>query len=161
MRLIWIALIGISLVINTAGSARADGVSSTNLLAQVPAASFLMETDNSIQDLEPIEPEPQILLFDLMTVAFETNPSIDAARSNWQAMTEMYPQATSLPDPKLNVNWSPEPIETRNGSIDFAVQLMQMIPAPGHLDGGGAYCGGGLTDIVFQNCVLSNNAASA
>ena len=33
--------------------------------------------------------------------------------------------------------------------------------APGNLDGGGAYCAGARTDVVFQNCVFSMNTASA
>jgi hypothetical protein len=33
--------------------------------------------------------------------------------------------------------------------------------APGSLQGGGAYCGGAATDVTFQNCVFSWNAADA
>ncbi|UCD49508.1 MAG: right-handed parallel beta-helix repeat-containing protein [Phycisphaerales bacterium] len=33
--------------------------------------------------------------------------------------------------------------------------------ASGAVDGGGAYCGGAGTDVLFQNCIFSNNIATA
>jgi len=33
--------------------------------------------------------------------------------------------------------------------------------APGNLDGGGAYCAGARTDVLFQNCIFSNNIADS
>jgi outer membrane protein TolC len=110
------------------GIARADtgvpAVHGVNLLASpVPMGDPAVETERDIVELR-----------DLFEIAFEMNPQISAARSQWQATVEMYPQVTSLPDPKLNVSWFPEPIETRNGSNDFGVQLMQMIPNPRRLD---------------------------
>lgn len=67
---------------------------------------------------------------ELLTAAFNSNPRIARAHMEWRAAVEKYPQMRSWPDPKLNFSWFPQPIETRNGSNDFAVQLMQMIPNP-------------------------------
>jgi len=129
MRPIWIQLTGFLLLINLAGAARADetgiALPGPNLLVQAPAVPVLIEN-------QP-ETDEAVKLTDLFTIAFENNPSIKAARSDWQAMVEMYPQAASLPDPKLNLSWFPEPIETRNGSNDFAFQIMQMFPNPNRL----------------------------
>ena len=85
------------------------------------------------QDVEPLEINPpgtNANLKDLIIIAYENNPRILAARANWNAAVDKYPQMRSWPDPKLNASWFPEPMETRNGSNDFGFQLMQMIPNP-------------------------------
>ena len=133
MRILQATILALAIILIGAGTSFADDgdtSSSVNLLSQVPAPIIAASV---LPDPEP-EPASQSAISDLMNMAFENNPQIASARANWQAMTEMYPQATSLPDPKLNVSWFPQPIETRNGSNDFGIQLMEMIPNPHRLD---------------------------
>lgn len=107
-----------------------------NLLAsvEIPGNANSIEPAAFESGLTDEAGSDSLSLPELLEFAFTENPRIIAARANWQAMVEMYPQATSLPDPKLNVNWSPQPIETREGSFDYAFQIMQMIPNPHRLN---------------------------
>jgi cobalt-zinc-cadmium efflux system outer membrane protein len=117
----------ILLLLAAGNVSRADeNVDSRNL----PASAAIEEVSvrQSANDTEPILPGQ------LLEAAYERNPSILSARAEWRATAAMYPQATSWPDPNLNVSWFPQPVETRNGSSDFTIQLMQMIPNPGRLD---------------------------
>ena len=135
MRILQAILIAaLLLAFSTASAAEMEGVPSgemRNLLASATTPGA-----GSSQDFTESQPnaEEELALRDIIELAFERNPEIRAARASWRAMVEMYPQATSLPDPNLKLNWFPEPIETRNGSNDFAIQLMQMIPNPRRLD---------------------------
>lgn len=67
-------------------------------------------------------------LEDLLVKAYENNPSIAAARSEWLANAEMYPQMKSLPDPSLTYK---KPL---NSSGSYELELMQMVPNPRMLD---------------------------
>lgn len=84
------------------------------------------------ETMNPSEGTNSIVQF--ISIAFENNPRISAAKAEWSAAVAIYPQMRSWPDPIINFKWAPEPIETRNGAIDFGVQLMQMIPNPRKLD---------------------------
>jgi outer membrane protein TolC len=70
---------------------------------------------------------------DLVTYAYQNNPSIAASWYAWKAMTEKYRLATGYPDPQLMVTYFPEPIETRLGPQDWNASLSQQIPFPGKL----------------------------
>jgi cobalt-zinc-cadmium efflux system outer membrane protein len=67
-------------------------------------------------------------LKNLLTKAYENNPSIAAARSEWLANVEMYPQLKSLPDPNLTLT---KPLD---GSNTYELELMQMVPNFRYLD---------------------------
>ena len=76
-------------------------------------------------------------LGDLVAHAYRQNPSIREAQEAWRATAEKYRLATALPDPQLNVNYFPDPIETRLGPQDWNLTLSQMIPFPGKLSKAG------------------------
>ncbi len=76
-------------------------------------------------------------LGDLVAHAYRENPSIRAAQEAWRAKVESYRLAIALPDPQLNVNYFPDPIETRLGPQDWNLTLSQMIPFPGKLSKSG------------------------
>jgi len=78
-----------------------------------------------------------VAVTDLVTYAYRENPSIRSAREAWRAKVESYRLAIALPDPQLNVNYFPEPIETRLGPQDWNLTLSQMIPFPGKLSKAG------------------------
>ncbi len=135
MRIFQVILtVALLLAFSSASAASTEGFPSgemRNLLASAttPGAG----SSQSFSESRPNADE-ELALRDFIELAFERNPEIQAARASWRAMVEMYPQVTSLPDPNLNLSWFPEPIETRNGSKDFGLQLMQMIPNPRRLD---------------------------
>ena len=63
----------------------------------------------------------------LLELAFSNNPRIQAAKLEWQADVQMYPQSKSLPDPALTLK---KPLD---GSGNYDLELMQMIPNPRYL----------------------------
>ena len=71
---------------------------------------------------------------DLVTYAYQKNPSVRAAREGWRATVEKYRLITAYPDPQLMVTYFPEPIQTRLGPQDWNASLSQMIPYPGKLE---------------------------
>ena len=78
-----------------------------------------------------------VTVADLVTYAYRKNPSILSEKEAWKATVERYRLATALPDPQLNVNYFPDPIETRLGPQDWNLTLSQMIPFPGKLSKAG------------------------
>lgn len=67
---------------------------------------------------------------DFVAHAYQTNPSIQAAREDWKAVIERYRVVTSYPDPEIM-------FETRPGPKEWSVNLSQMIPFPGKLSKAG------------------------
>ena len=123
MRPIWIFLTGIFLVVNIAGAALAEGAPVINLLAQAPVSNILNQDETADNQPTASGPSDTVRLSDLITLAFNNNPSITIARSNWQAAVDEYPQATSWPDPSADFKWFLD-------SGNYEAQLMQMIPNP-------------------------------
>ena len=74
---------------------------------------------------------------DLVSYAYRSNPSIQAARETWKGLVERYRAVTAFPDPQLLVTYFPEPIETRLGPQDWNLNLSQSIPFPGKLSKAG------------------------
>ena len=70
---------------------------------------------------------------DLVSYAYQNNPSILSARNAWKATVESYRVSSGYPDPQLSVTYFPEPIETRLGPQDWNASLSQIIPFPGKL----------------------------
>mgnify|MGYP001256216427 CR=1 FL=1 len=72
-------------------------------------------------------------LKDLLSYAYNSNPSITATKESWQAFIENYRIGKSYPDPQLMTTYFPKPIETRLGPQDWNLTLSQVIPFPGTL----------------------------
>ena len=79
----------------------------------------------------------QIDLPTLIQLAYENNPRIKAARTEWQATVEKFPQVTSLPDPMLMYGYFLRSIETRVGPQRHRFGFSQSFPYPGTLDAAG------------------------
>ncbi|MCX6646331.1 MAG: TolC family protein [bacterium] len=140
MRIIQATISALLIVLIGAGTSFADDGSSSssqvNLLSAVPAPILAAAMTS---DVEPIDPASQSGISDFMATAFENSPMIAAARANWQAIVDLYPQATSWPDPTADFKWV-----TETGS--YEAQLMQMIPNPRQTDLQG--------DIVLSNAEI-------
>lgn len=78
---------------------------------------------------------------DLISYAYENNPSILSAREAWKATIERYRVSSGYPDPQLSVTYFPEPIETRLGPQEWNAALSQKIPFPGKLSRQGEIVG--------------------
>ena len=62
----------------------------------------------SAQESEPVQlnsATTEVTLADLIEQTFHNNPSIQAARSNWEQTIEQYPLETALEDPMLNFSY--------------------------------------------------------
>ncbi len=79
------------------------------------------------------DPSKKISTADLISYAYQNNPSILSARQAWKATVESYRVKSGYPDPFLSVTYFPEPIETRLGPQDWNASLSQKIPFPGKL----------------------------
>ncbi|MFH1514375.1 MAG: TolC family protein [bacterium] len=88
-------------------------------------AQYMEERDEH-SGSEPLvisSPTNAVNLDGLLQISFENNPRIQAARAEWEASIQKYPQARSWPDPQLNSNWV-------NGWNNPGLEIMQMIPYP-------------------------------
>lgn len=81
--------------------------------------------------------EQATTLTDLISYAYRENPTIREAREAWRVVVEKYRVVTGYPDPRFNVTYFPEPIETRLGPQDWSASLSQKIPFPGKLSKAG------------------------
>ena len=68
-----------------------------------------------------------------MAYALAHNPEIHAAKSRAAAAAYRVPQAASLRDPRLDLAYLPEPIETAAGEQRFQLRVSQEVPWPGKL----------------------------
>ena len=73
----------------------------------------------------------------LIQLAYENNPKIKAAHTEWQATIEKFPQITSLPDPMLMYGYFLRNVETRVGPQRHKFSISQSFPYPGTLDAAG------------------------
>ncbi len=73
----------------------------------------------------------------LIQIAYERNPRIESARTEWQAAVEKLPQITSLPDPMLMYGYFLRNVETRVGPQRHRLGFSQSFPYPGTLDAAG------------------------
>ena len=74
---------------------------------------------------------------DLIRVAVDRNPKVEAAKARWQATIEQYPQVTTLPDPMFMYGYFLRSVETRVGPQRHRVSFSQAFPYPGTLDAAG------------------------
>ncbi|MBU0908581.1 MAG: TolC family protein [Proteobacteria bacterium] len=72
-------------------------------------------------------------LADYLTEAIEHNENIQAAKSRVQGIRQKARQSSSLPDPRMGIEYYLEPVETRTGPQEAAVSLSQTLPWPGKL----------------------------
>ena len=63
----------------------------------------------------------------------ENNPSIEAARQDWQAAAQNPEVVASLPDPMLSYGYYFVNVETRIGPLNQRIALSQKFPFPGKL----------------------------
>jgi outer membrane protein TolC len=69
----------------------------------------------------------------LIAVAFKNNPRLKAARLQWAAVVEKYPQAVAYEDPVLGYSHFIESVETKVGPQEQRFSISQRIPFPGKL----------------------------
>jgi cobalt-zinc-cadmium efflux system outer membrane protein len=79
----------------------------------------------------------RLMVVNLISYAYRTNPSIQAAREAWKIVIERYRVVTGYPDPQFISTYFPQPIETRLGPQDWNINLSQAIPFPGKLSKAG------------------------
>ncbi len=85
------------------------------------------------------EPEAESLesLADLLAWADQRNPAVIAAAQSWRAALERVPQVNTLPDPRLNLGYFLDEVETRTGPMDWRASLSQSLPWFGTLESAG------------------------
>ncbi|MBI9091854.1 MAG: TolC family protein [Desulfobacterium sp.] len=75
----------------------------------------------------------EVVLPDLLILAWKQNPLIQSARSQWEISKESYRVKSGFPDPMISITYFSEPIETRLGPQDWSLTISQPIPFPGKL----------------------------
>ncbi len=102
---------------------------------QVEAKNFssLGNGDASQLGNQIVEVTQSISLGDLIQIAFERNPTIQASKARWSQTIQRYPQETSLDDPILKFSYYVEEVETRVGSQNYSIGFSQKFPFPGTL----------------------------
>ena len=70
----------------------------------------------------------------LIKIAYEQNPGIKAAHTEWLASIEKIPQVSSLPDPMLMYSYYIRSVETRVGPQRHRFGISQSFPYPGTLN---------------------------
>ena len=73
----------------------------------------------------------------LIQVAVARSPKVRAAKAQWQATIEKYPQVTALPDPMFMYGYYVRSVETRVGPQRHRLSFSQSFPYPGTLDAAG------------------------
>ncbi len=72
--------------------------------------------------------EAQEKLDEYLQTAAENNPGLKASFNEYMAALELVPQVTSLPDPQVAFGYFIDPVETRNGPMNFKIAASQMFP---------------------------------
>ena len=95
-----------------------------------PGASVLAQ--EAMSEVRPTK-AGQLTLNDAVTAALESNPTIKTARAKWESARQRIPQAAAWDDPRLSVNSLLGRFVdiSRNGFMDQAVTVEQMIPLSG------------------------------
>jgi outer membrane protein TolC len=74
------------------------------------------------------------MLAQMIGIALDQNPDIQAAAERARSKASRVPQATALPDPFLSTKTLPEPVRTAEGDNYFVLGLRQKLPVPEKLD---------------------------
>ena len=99
------------------------------MLAIALAASLTRAAEPAATDEAP----GPTTLAEMLQLGATRNPGIAAARARWQATIETIPQARSLPDPMVVIDYFGRSVETRVGPQEYRVALSQSFPWPGTL----------------------------
>lgn len=81
--------------------------------------------------------QKDVALPDILSIAYQKNPSIKLKRNAWRMVIETFKVKTSYPDPQLMFTYFPDPIETRLGPQEWNASFSQLIPFPGKLSTAG------------------------
>lgn len=71
---------------------------------------------------------------DLLQLAEQNNPQLQALETDYRATLEQAPQVSQMPDPELGIGLFPLPVETRLGPQRLRLGATQMLPWKGTLD---------------------------
>lgn len=86
---------------------------------------------------QAVAAEPPVTQSSLVAEALEKSHAVQAARSRYEALRHVAPQARSLPDPQVSVGWmgnaTPFSVMGDDPSSYRGIQAMQAIPFPGKL----------------------------
>jgi outer membrane protein TolC len=63
-----------------------------------------------------------------LQTAAENNPGLQTSFNEYMAVLEAVPQLRSLPDPQVAFGYFINPVETRNGPMNFKISASQMFP---------------------------------
>lgn len=97
-----------------------------------PAAYYPDDMAAALAPVSPTLAGPHAVE-DYVAYALSHNPEIHAAKSRVAAAAYRVPQAASLRDPRLDLTYLPEPVETAAGEQRFRVKMSQEVPWPGKL----------------------------
>ena len=87
-----------------------------------------------LDDAPLFEGHGELLLVDYLAEVLRRNPSLDAARSAWQAALARFPQVTELDDPMLGYGLAPGSIRSDDVDLAQLIELSQRLPWPGKLE---------------------------
>ena len=76
---------------------------------------------------EPSSPD------DFVRLALYRSPELESVYQQWVAMSQRVPQAGALPDPRLNVGFFTNEVETRVGAQQARIGISQQLPWSGKL----------------------------
>ncbi|MCA9272127.1 MAG: TolC family protein [Phycisphaerales bacterium] len=99
-----------------------------------PIASRYRDEERADEPLDAPELNDGASPDDYVRYALSHSPAVEAAFQRWVASTERLPQVGSLPDPRLNVGFFLDEVETRTGPQHARIGLSQAFPWPGLLD---------------------------
>ena len=85
-----------------------------------------------LDDAPLFEGHGELLLVDYLAEVLRRNPSLDAARSAWQAALARFPQVTELDDPMLGYGLAPGSIRSDDVDLAQRIELSQRLPWPGN-----------------------------
>jgi outer membrane protein TolC len=78
--------------------------------------------------LVPVNAESRLSLADAQARAEAANPGLEALQLRTRAAQERVPQASALPDPRLQVSYFGESVQTRTGPQEAIYSISQTVP---------------------------------
>ncbi len=84
-------------------------------------------TERAIGFTEPSSPD------DFVRLALFRSTELESSYQQWVAMSQRVPQARALPDPRLNVGFFANEVETRAGAQQARIGISQQLPWSGKL----------------------------
>ncbi len=87
------------------------------------------ESTHRISEIVTADTSPD----DIVQLALYRSPELESAYQQWVAMSERVPQARALPDPRLNIGFFANEVETRVGAQQARIGISQQLPWSGKL----------------------------